>query len=289
MSTATDIRTGTRERLGSTLFFALVLHGVIILGITFGGLDLRGSSDSSTLRVTVVVPSERDQTSDSDVLAQADSRGSGTQVAPADPAAPLPSPAQALDSPPQTGADAETSLPGQLQPTPDLLVSRDPAQREVLSLPDPTERASDLPRLARPADDPSRPQTRLFTDDEHLEVAAPLRELEIAPDTRAHEAAAYLAAWRTRVEQIGTLNFPAQIQAAAGANPVLEVAIRADGTLADIVLIRSSGQPVLDQAALDILRLASPFQPFDQALAGSYDQLRFAYEWRFDDGFATGP
>ena len=37
----------------------------------------------------------------------------------------------------------------------------------------------------------------------------------------------------------------------------------------------------MDQAALDILRRASPFDPFPNEIANDYDTLRFAYKWLF--------
>ena len=65
---------------------------------------------------------------------------------------------------------------------------------------------------------------------------------------------------------------------------MLEVSIRADGQLGDVVIRRSSGRKDIDQAALSILRLASPFDPFPQDLRKRYDELRFAYEWQFLEG-----
>ena len=47
---------------------------------------------------------------------------------------------------------------------------------------------------------------------------------------------------------------------------------------------RRFGQGDLDQAAMEILRMAAPFEPFPEALRNDYDVLRFAYEWRFSDG-----
>ena len=52
---------------------------------------------------------------------------------------------------------------------------------------------------------------------------------------------------------------------------------------------RSSGRKEIDQAALSILRLASPFDPFPPELRKQYDELRFAYEWQFLGGGAQIP
>ena len=37
----------------------------------------------------------------------------------------------------------------------------------------------------------------------------------------------------------------------------------------------------LDYAAMNIVRLASPFDPFPSGMRDSYPVLRFAYEWQF--------
>lgn len=271
-----------RDRLGSTAFFALVLHGVLILGITFGDIDFRGGDDNSSLRVTVVVPTDDTASAENDILAQADSRGSGMQVQTTEPAAPRADAGQRPEAPADRGTDRGTTLPGYPQTSPDVLASRR-GGHPIQAMTEPSERPDELPRLARATEDPHRPVSRLLTDDEILEVASLERELVIGPDTRADEAAPYLTAWRSRVERIGTHHFPAGLRGQALArNPVLEVSLRADGTLADIVIQRSSGHGGVDQAALDILRLASPFDPFEAALAQRYDRLRFSYEWRFD-------
>ena len=62
------------------------------------------------------------------------------------------------------------------------------------------------------------------------------------------------------------------------------MAIGAEGHLEEIVVRRSSGDRMLDQAALKILRLAAPFEPLPSSILAEYDVLRFAYEWDFSTG-----
>jgi protein TonB len=59
------------------------------------------------------------------------------------------------------------------------------------------------------------------------------------------------------------------------------VTIDASGELQEVIVRRSSGSKVLDQAALNILRRAAPFDRFPEAIRIDYDQLRFAYKWQF--------
>jgi protein TonB len=110
-------------------------------------------------------------------------------------------------------------------------------------------------------------------------------EYYLSADTRASPFAPYLDGWRRRVERIGTINYPnaARREGLTG-SPVIEVAIERDGRLRSARIQRSSGHAELDAAALDILRVASPFDPFPPALARDYQSLRFAYEWQFEGG-----
>jgi protein TonB len=111
------------------------------------------------------------------------------------------------------------------------------------------------------------------------------RELVVTPNTRESDVAVYLDAWRRKVERVGTLNFPLEARRRGlSGSPVLEVAVRANGVMEDIVVRRSSGHSELDQAALAILKLASPFDPFPRELKERHDVLRFAYEWQFIAG-----
>ncbi|MGY8625342.1 TonB family protein [Chromobacterium violaceum] len=85
---------------------------------------------------------------------------------------------------------------------------------------------------------------------------------------RGYPWARYLADWRLKVERIGNLNYPeeARRQGLHGA-VTLEVTIAADGSLQGQRVTRSSGSPVLDDAAQRIVELSSPFPPFPPALA----------------------
>ena len=96
---------------------------------------------------------------------------------------------------------------------------------------------------------------------------------------------ATLQEWRKKVERIGNLNYPdeARRQQIYGSLRML-VTINRDGTIQELRVIESSGKPVLDDAALRIVRLAAPFAPFTGELAQKFDQVEIIRTWRFERG-----
>ena len=70
--------------------------------------------------------------------------------------------------------------------------------------------------------------------------------------------------------------------------PVIEVTIGADGKLLKTIVRRSSGHAEIDEAAMRILKLAAPFDPFPGEVAAKHDEIRIAYEWQFLGGVSQG-
>ena len=123
----------------------------------------------------------------------------------------------------------------------------------------------------------------IFTTDAYR-VASSLspenKVLSASIDIKDSILAAYLDNWRLKVEAIGTKNLPEQ-NLPTPVNPTLEVTIGAKGQLIETVVRYSSGDRSIDQAALNILRLAEPFDPPPESVLQNHEALRFAYEWRF--------
>ncbi len=111
------------------------------------------------------------------------------------------------------------------------------------------------------------------------------RKKWISARTREHKYAAYMEAWRTKVERVGNLNYPDEARRRSlSGDLLLEVAISADGAVADIIVRRSSGHKVLDDAAVRIVRLAAPFARFPKSIRDEVDILHIQRTWRFLTG-----
>jgi protein TonB len=100
--------------------------------------------------------------------------------------------------------------------------------------------------------------------------------------TKAAEDAEYLYHWQRRIETIGNQNYPAQSreQQIYGDVQVL-VVVDSSGKLDKVELLSSSGHKLLDDAALKIVRLSSPFKPFTAEMKKSVDKLEIIRTWQF--------
>lgn len=275
-----------KDRVATTVFIALLLHGMVILGITFGR---QGSSPgvAPTLDVQLVVDAlDEPRTDDAAYLAQADRKGRGSTTERLPALTPRGLPPRPLQE--EGPLDPSETNPDGRQTRESVLVARVPRITVLYSGPAAPEPVTPSSRLARRPTAPATPRTEFGGEDrvDRARLTGPLaREGEsLAPDTRAAIIAPWLDAWRRKVERQGTLNFPAQLLTGRETAPVLEIEVLADGRLGSARVRRSSGNPGLDQAALQILRQAAPYPPFPEDLAEVAPSVRFAYEWRFEAG-----
>jgi protein TonB len=91
------------------------------------------------------------------------------------------------------------------------------------------------------------------------------------------------------LERIGNMHYPAEAKRRQlGGSLVLDVAIRTDGSVQAVTVLRPSGHAVLDDAAVRIVELAGPFAPLPPDLRAETDVLHITRTWRFrDTGFQT--
>lgn len=278
---------GSGDRLTVTLFLAGLLHLILILGISFAPPPA-GSGDVPTLEVLLVnnpLPDARTN-AEANYLAERTQKGSGNSP-------------DGNTRQPSAGSGPAT-MPGAPEggaelPAPDgrtggagkLLTGRAGRTRFVA---EPADFDSARPLLPRESFAGTAVPFSGMDEDAELQLkGAPRRELVVTPNTQTSDVAVYLDAWKRRIEQVGTVNFPnAARRSKLSGNPVIEVVLASSGGLVRADVRRSSGYGELDTAAMDILKLASPFEAFPQELAARHDVLRFAYEWQFVGGRLAG-
>jgi protein TonB len=269
-----------RERLLTMLFLAGIAHAIVILGLSFGAVGRSGRAPGmEVLLVTEDLPEAR-RNDTATYLAQRTQIGSGnTRTLP-------------TGSPEAHAAPAPETLLGGLERWAAAAQENGDERAVATSTPQPVilwfgqigQRAP-ATALERHLDAGNTARHGRGDAPELVLRGDPKTGQWISPDTKASTLAPYLDAWRRKVERVGTLNFPSAARRPDySGSPVIEVALGSDGRLIEATIQRPSSHAEIDEAALQILKLASPFEAFPPALARRYSAVRFAYQWDFFGG-----
>lgn len=279
------------DRLSFTIFIAVIVHLVLVLGLVFE-FELNKPTALTEMEVIFIQNSTPSEESEADYLAQITQQGGGNTEQRVRPKSPPPSelpsdnpnlaPAQQVEM-----VAASKPKPVQEQLAVQAFEQVDLMQQQSL------EPDSESPQTltAQQLIQRSREIARLNAEvnDAWESYSKMPRKKYISAATQEYNAASYMSAWQEKVERIGNINYPeaARHQQIYG-NLVLEVNINPDGSVQEINVLRSSGKPLLDDAAIRIVRLAAPFAPLPEALKEETDILAIIRTWQFQkSGLAT--
>ncbi|MGB3624102.1 energy transducer TonB [Ketobacter sp. MCCC 1A13808] len=276
------------DRFTFTLFLALTLHLVVLLGVGFGFPEPRHAPAS--LEVILAKHKASEAPEDADFIAQANQEGSGTeeeklkpttdQLADFDDAVirkikPIPQQATQKEVKPKT--ETQLSTTGQSdQKTIDTSTSEEDKKVTVSK----EEMLANLNRQIEMA-------SYEAALEEKRQAYAKRPKKRVLTSASAVEArdAAYLDAWRLKIERIGNMNYPSEARKRKLYGQLrLLVSINSDGSLREMKILKSSGHRMLDQAAMQIVKLASPFSAFPPEIKQDTDILEIIRTWRFEKG-----
>jgi protein TonB len=228
---------------------------------------------------TMVPLPELDEPQPAAVSDGADSVDDSDQMKPEPPMAellPAPEPASEPTPEPEQAPEPEQPLLEPEPERPELLTTEQPAA----STKDIAPKVSAADILASRSAEIERLTARI--DAETSAYASRARRKAISTSTREYRYATYMEAWRRKVERIGNLNYPEEAKRLGlYGSLILHVAVRADGSLDSVRVVRSSGQQVLDQAAVRIVELAAPYAPFPPDISAETDILDITRTWQF--------
>jgi periplasmic protein TonB len=274
---------GDSERLGATFVLSMLVHGVLVLGLGFA-LD-----DAARVMPTLDVILTQAQTAltpaQADFLAQANNQGGGEHDKTT-----RPGEAQiGIADKPTPGVAAQPLRKQSPAPQPP------PETRVITGLRSDmrTPQASDTP----PPVDAPFPEGRAKVDRD-MEMARRAAEIQlrseayakrpkrkfVSASTKEYAYAGYMRHWVDRVQRVGNLNYPDEARRRRiGGLLVISVAIRRDGSVEKAIIVESSHIPMLDDAALRIVKLAEPYAPLPKTQEG-IDILHVTRTWQFMPG-----
>lgn len=288
MTTSTlTTRVSAADRLGLTLFFAIAAHALVILGISFDMEKLLPKDIPLSLEITLVHSSSKDKPDDADYLAQTSQEGGGNVKEKLRPSSPAFNPL-----PTNERGDAEHNTP-MSAPPPQQARDTTTVMTATVDSPEKVSQPTETPKPLTPEAPTtadlmmrSRAIARLSAQIEQRQQAYAKKDREktITARTREYRYAAYMDAWRQKVERIGNLNYPDEAKRSKlSGNLTLDVALKPDGSVASIEVMRSSGHKVLDDGAIRIVKLAAPFNEFPPEIRKETDLLHIIRVWQFQD------
>ena len=301
-----------KSTLGVALVFSVVAHTVLIVGLGFVKPEDKKLQDKAqALEVVLVNAKTKEAPIKADALAQSNLDRGGNTDADRQMKSPLPVPktppdesatklaaetkqakvkaaAKQSEAPRKQQRIAEQEKPAQEVMTklqsPQKIESAPMQQAEAVE-PD-QGKHEEKPTIINTADlvarslDAARLEAQLSKNMDAYQKR-PKRKF-IGARVREYRFASYVEAWRQKVEKVGNLNYPAAAKEKKLYGRLqLTVSIRADGSIEKIELNRSSGYPVLDDAAQRIVELAAPYAVFPEEVRQDTDIIEITRTWTF--------
>jgi protein TonB len=277
----------SRERFRFMIFLSACAHALLVLGVGF--TYLTDANDEATIEVTLAQYRSQIQPDDADFIAQENQTGSGSQDEATVPSSPFLS-------------DLNDADINEVRPAPEAQVLNEtPEQPKLTTLTSiNAEQVIAQQRNAPEQEEKQALSEQSSSEEISLAIASLQAQLDLqqqafarqprkytlssASARKSHEAS-YLDSWRRRVEAVGNINYPVQArhQQVYG-NVRMLIALNASGQISETRIIQSSGESLLDQAAVDIVNLAAPFEPFPEELKAEADILEIVRTFRFHEG-----
>jgi len=268
-------RVGPGDRFAFTVFLSVCVHVLIVFGIAFASPNEPRSERS--LDVTIAVYRSEEAPDQADFRAQENQAGSGVLEVAAAPSTTYPSEFHA--------ETIEQIAP--LPETPGSDGDRDVAEVIATEGAQANEQQAGDGKAAVASDDISLMIASLQAQLDRRQQAyakRPRIHTISSASTEKSRDALYLDNWRRRIESVGNRNYPeeAQRRRLHGSLRLL-VAQLPDGKVHAVEVLASSGHELLDQAAVDIVHMAAPFEPFPAEMRAEVDILEIIRTWKFHE------
>jgi len=317
------LRTWQPEPLHWALLASVLLHVMLITALGFAHpAPRRDMNQLPVLDIVLVNAKTKETPKQADVLAQSNLDRGGNTSQDKRMKTPLPPPKKQQQTPAfkpdveprETRVRQEAAqTPADNPPPPKPVAEQEKRVEQVMTQAESPQVVDSLPLQQARATEPEQgqqtepPRTIDTADLMARSLEAARLEALIAKNMEAYQKrpkrkfiggraaeyrfAAYIEAWRQKVERIGNLNYPeAAKQQKLYGRLQLTVSIRADGSVESVEVTRSSGHPVLDDAARRIVQMGAPYAEFPPDIRKDTDILDIVRTWTFtrEDTLASG-
>ena len=282
---STELEQHSTDRLSFTLFLAAAIHAVIILGVTFTLNS--GSKVAPTLNITLATHKAKNAPEEADFLAQHNQEASGTEK-------------EVKELTTNKKAEFIDVNINDVNPLPQQKSSQQ--QIEQTHIITTTDKSFTTTNLSDSNDQKEKQNQKegeakqdVVFSTEYKSLSAKLDKLKqtlaseprirryTSVSSKASIDAEYLHNWAEKIEIIGNRNFPEEaLRKGIAGDLRLSVLLKPNGSIEKVEILQSSGYPVLDNAAIQIVQSASPFEPFPQEIRKEADFMEIIRTLKFE-------
>jgi protein TonB len=269
-----------KTSLSSSMFASIIFHAFALFGITFVMPDPRSlANDMNTLQVVLVNSKSTSKPNKADALAQHNLDGGGNTEENRVAKTSFPTLQDSKKFTPEQLAKHVAKLEAETKRVMTQLKSDHTIKQLHAKKFDGADRTNGED-LVQKSLEIARLEAQISKNNDYYQKL-PRRKF-IGARTQEFRFAQYIEDWRVKVERIGNLNYPeAARQQRVFGGLQLSVSIRADGSLEGVEVNRSSGQRILDAAAVRIVKLAAPYSRLPAEITRDTDILTITRTWTF--------
>ncbi len=280
-----DFSMSNSDTLLMALFIAAVVHVIILLGINFR--VLKSPKVSKSMEITLSHAPVKKAPKEAKFLAPDHQVGAGDHVNTAKPLKEiLPIPGQ--ESVRLAQKNVPEKIPDSKRPIVQKIVSQPQAPVKVVvpvEQPDqPVEAVEEKPKLS--AEEIQQQIAQLGERLRYSQQSAQDTKIKFVNSISTHRylAAQYVKDWEDKVERTGNLNYPEAARHKGETQMLtMDVGINADGSIYSMRIAKSSGNPLLDEAAKRIVKMSAPFAELPVDLLREVNVLVITRVWKFSD------
>ena len=265
-----------RDPITFTLPLSLVAHAAFGFGITFGLPDSPPAIKSPTFDVTMVRSQKSKAPKKADFIANSNQLGSGTQKDKKRFKSPFASDETNLELGTELYTSEKTVKENSQIPEPQILTTKGKTQKTIAKRPDEKPQEEQSTVVKDNSDQTlaiSKLMAELSQQEERYAKRPRIRFLD-SLNTRSTVEAEYILKWSKKLERIGNINFPEKaIALSLSGTLILNATIDRMGRVVEIEISTSSGSKILDTAAINIVKLAAPYDPLPKKVREKYDRL----------------
>src|SRR5574340_402488 len=269
-----------KTRLSASMTLSVALHAFALFGIALVMPDPRSAASFlQPLQVVLVNAKSQSRPAKADALAQANLDGGGNT--PEDRQARTPLPTLRADQ--QFTPEQIARRVAQLEEESKRMLTRLKSNYKVTQPELKKQQSSDARRgedLVQKSLEIARLEAQINKNFDAYQKMP--RRKYIGARTQEYRFAQYIEDWRIKVERIGNLNYPEQARRQKLFGRLqLSVSILKDGGVESVEVNKSSGNRILDAAAVRIVKLAAPYAPLPANITTDTDILTITRTWTF--------